>query len=701
MAISKITLNGQTQMDVTGKTVTSGTMLNGTTALKNDGTDITGSIAYKTSSDLTVSDATVTAPAGYYESAASKTIPDAEYEAHNSFTFRTQNSQRKCDIEAWSTIEVPGYVGSGTIVAMDDSYNAVAANTTISPTTSSQTVGGANWIMEGPLTVAAMPSGSVTAPTSISGTSATVSTGTNMLTLSKTVSVTPNVTTAGYVSSGTAGNASVSLTANVNTRSSSDLTVSDDTVTAPAGYYSSSASKAVAAGTAGTPTASKGTVSNHAISVTPSVTNVTGYITGGTKTGTAVSVSASELVSGTKSITSSGTTDVTNYASASVAAGSATTPATTITANPSISVSSGGLITATASATKSITPTVGAGYVSSGTAGTVTVSGSNTSQLSTQAAQTIHPSTVEQSVTAGVYLTGDQTIAPVTTTNLNANNILRGVTVEVGDSEDPDRVASVQGVLDVDVVVDPTLSNAGQAADAKATGDKIITLENDITGLNAYNILDLCAKTNQTFQGVKYEWNRDGSCNVSQTATATSFNNIFISQTSLPSGIHAGDILDIQYSSTNVYLYLYDYSTSSPVVIWGGKTGTRIKIPTTCTGMIIRLWVANGTAVGNPGETVKPIVFSANRYCANKPTIYGGSSVYSNANSINETCTVFAWNSSGSSSISNVPYFPCYIETVVVNDSIALQKAYPYQTGTNGVMIRTKVSGTWGSWTAV
>jgi hypothetical protein len=135
---------------------------------------------------------------------------------------------------------------------------------------------------------------------------------------------------------------------------------------------------AMPSGTAGIPTASKGTVSNHSISVTPSVTNTTGYITGGTKTGTAVTVSASELVSGTKTISASGTTDVTNYASASVAAGTATTPATSITANPTISVSSSGLITAAVSATKSITPTVSAGYISSGTAGTATVSGSAT-----------------------------------------------------------------------------------------------------------------------------------------------------------------------------------------------------------------------------------------------------------------------------------------------------------------------------------
>lgn len=97
-------------------------------------------------------------------------------------------------------------------------------------------------------------------------------------------------------------------------RSSTDLTASGATVTVPAGYYASQASKAVSNGTAGTPTATKGTVSNHSVSVTPSVTNTTGYITGSTKTGTAVTVSASELVSGSETKTENGTYDVTNLA---------------------------------------------------------------------------------------------------------------------------------------------------------------------------------------------------------------------------------------------------------------------------------------------------------------------------------------------------------------------------------------------------
>lgn len=65
--------------------------------------------------------------------------------------------------------------------------------------------------------------------------------------------------------------------------------------------------------------------------------------------------------------------------------GSATTPATTITANPTISVNASGVITASVSKTQGVTPTVSAGYVASGTAGTVTVNGSATQQLTVYA----------------------------------------------------------------------------------------------------------------------------------------------------------------------------------------------------------------------------------------------------------------------------------------------------------------------------
>lgn len=201
-------------------------------------------------------------------------------------------------------------------LAADGSYQLpVQATTTITPTESQQTAVTAGKFTTGAVTVNAIPSN--------------------------------------YVGTG------------ITRRTSSDLTASGATVTAPAGYYESSATKTVASGTAGTPTATKGSVSNHSVSVTPSVTNTTGYIEGSTKTGTAVTVSASELVSGTVNITASGNTDVTNYATASVASGTATPSATKGTvSNHSISV------------TPSVTRT--AGYVTAGSAnGTaVTVSAS-------------------------------------------------------------------------------------------------------------------------------------------------------------------------------------------------------------------------------------------------------------------------------------------------------------------------------------
>lgn len=158
-------------------------------------------------------------------------------------------------------------------------------------------------------------------------------------------------------------------------------------------------------------------------------------------------------------------------ASKAVASGSAKTPATTITANPDISINSSGLITATTSASKNITPTVSAGYVSSGTAGTVTVSGSDTLQLTTLGATTYNVSSSNQTITSGKYLTGTQTIRAVTTSNISAANIKAGVVVKVGDSADDDRITAVTGTFTSDATASAADINSG--ATAYVNGNKI------------------------------------------------------------------------------------------------------------------------------------------------------------------------------------------------------------------------------------
>ena len=83
----------------------------------------------------------------------------------------------------------------------------------------------------------AVASGSVTAPATISGSSASVSAGTNTLTFSKTVSVTPTLTTAGYISSPTAGDSAISLTASVTTKGATTYTPSTSDQTIAAATY--------------------------------------------------------------------------------------------------------------------------------------------------------------------------------------------------------------------------------------------------------------------------------------------------------------------------------------------------------------------------------------------------------------------------------------------------------------------------------
>ena len=95
--------------------------------------------------------------------------------------------------------------------------------------------------------------------------------------------------------------------------------------------------------------------------------------------------------------------------------------------------------------------TVTAGDMLSGVTA-IGASGEVTGNISSKSAATYNPSTSSQSIAASQYLSGAQTIAAVTTTNLSAGNIKSGVTVKVGCSADDDCVASVTGSLAVPTI---------------------------------------------------------------------------------------------------------------------------------------------------------------------------------------------------------------------------------------------------------
>ena len=222
---------------------------------------------------------------------------------------------------------------------------------------------------------------------------------------------------AGYIASGT-HTAHAETTLDI--RTSADLQEIGATVGVPAGYYPNSVSKTLPTASLSA-TAAKGAVSNHSVSVTPtaSVTSA-GYKPVGSKTGTAVTVTASELVSGTKSITSNGTgIDVTEYAAVDV------------------NVSGGG------------SPTL--------------------------QNKTVYPSSSDQSITAdtGYDGLGTVTAKAVTTTNLTAANIVSGVTVEIGDADDSDRIASVTGTAQTGFSYDDIAAASIPTGDVVLSGTRI------------------------------------------------------------------------------------------------------------------------------------------------------------------------------------------------------------------------------------
>lgn len=161
------------------------------------------------------------------------------------------------------------------------------------------------------------PNGTITATYPSSRNITLTPTATKGAVSTHSITVTPSVTvpsSGGFVSRGTSTGTPVTVTA-------SELVAGTTLYCDEAGDWDVTDAETfvVAEGTAGTPTATKGTVSNHSVSVTPSVSNSEGWIGNGTKTGTAVSVSASELVSGNLPITQNGNNiDVTNYQTVSV-----------------------------------------------------------------------------------------------------------------------------------------------------------------------------------------------------------------------------------------------------------------------------------------------------------------------------------------------------------------------------------------------
>ena len=374
--LSKVTVNAipDLYVDTTSGDAAAADILEGKKAWV-DGIEVTGTIATKTSSDLTASGAKVTVPAGYYATAAEKSVTTAS-RAGTSITTTADDTNDKLTIKA-SNNQSTGYVtgsnktatkivtlsvakptidASGNVTSVATAQDNSTSPVKVSKTSEALALGTGSLSVSGNTVTASKGYYSAETSKSVATVSRAITSMTSTVSSGKLVINASNNQGTGYV---TGANKTASKTVS--------LSVSGKTVTASDGTNSISTSVATVARA---DTTLSSTATNNTLVFTAGNDQGTGYVTGANKTATkTVSLTASGA-----SVTAS---DGTNSISTSVTTGSAKTPATTIAAVPTLSTTytSGKGYRMYVSKTQGITPDVTAGYVSSGTSGTITVTG--------------------------------------------------------------------------------------------------------------------------------------------------------------------------------------------------------------------------------------------------------------------------------------------------------------------------------------
>ena len=339
------------------------------------------------------------------------------------------------------------------------------------------------------------------------------------------------------------------------TKTQSDLTANGATVTVPSGYYATQTTKSVATATRGATTISvTADDTNDKLTVTGSNTQAAGYVTD----------TAAKTASTTITLTASGATVTATETggkkvSKSVASGSATTPNRTITLRPLISVDNTGEISLTGSVTDTFAPTVSAGYVSSGVAGTITATAEGTKQLTTQAEKTVTPTKSSQTAVArGVYTTGVVTVGPIP-----SQYIIPSGTKEVTENGTYD----VTQYEDVHVVITPDELELQEKTVTPTTSQQTIVADTGYDALSKVTISAIATQSKSTTPTKNTQNIVPDSDKFLSSVTVNPIPNDYI----IPTGettISSNGVYDVKtFASANVYI-------EAPDIVLQDKTAT-------------------------------------------------------------------------------------------------------------------------------
>ena len=355
--------------------------------------------------------------------------------------------------------------------------------------------------------------------------------------------VTVNAVSSTYVGSG------------ITRKSSTDLTVSGATVSVPAGYYSTAASKSVATVSHPDPTVS---VNSSTGLITASHVQGTGYVTGSTTTATSqLSTQAATTITPTTSAQTAVAAGKYTLGAVSVAA--IQTETKTVTSNGTITPSAGKYLTSVTvnvptgstinNQDKTVDPdetlqsiTFDSGFTG---LGTVTVNAISSTYVGTgvsrQAAKTVTPTTSSQTaVAANKYTTGAVTVAAIQTETKTAT-----------PSTSTQNITPSSGKYLTNVTINPIPSNY-----IIPTGTYSITANGTGIDVTQYAAVDVAVPTGSTIR------NQNKSVTPTESSQSITFDSGYtglgtvtvdaISSTYVGSEIEARDETDLDVSGATV-----------------------------------------------------------------------------------------------------------------------------------------------------
>ncbi len=309
------------------------------------------------------------------------------------------------------------------------------------------------------------------------------------------------------------------------------------------------------------------------------------------------------------------------------------------------------------------------------------------SGVPTIGATTIYPSTILQSITSEQYLTGAQTFAPVVTTNLEASYIASGITVQVGDSENTSRIANITGTFQGGIPSSALMSLSVVPSDVEQEFPYIlVSYPNTVTQSTPISV-----DTSSLINGNTYLF--DGKTKGRKQYDPTYSFNTYVTWNDGFSYQNSDDCiitLTNGYVSTNSANYLeftlrdvgYSYVNVAPVSLQS-KTVTPTESAQTVTAdtetQIASLILSDENRTGS--KTVSAMSeFAVGDTCIIRGYLAAGSQTLSNKTDISHT---FTWT--GDNYTYTAGYFTITITSSTFGWSVAAgASGYPYSVDVNG-----------------